>query len=116
MAAACTSFPNEAVLSAASMYLTIRAVGAPVNSVLLVLQAACRGMSAAGLSMRASVTSNAVNLLLDPIAIFTLRWGIVGAAVATVSGQVRWAHATFFALGLLIRGRSAEKCLQKCWD
>ena len=37
----------------------------------------------------ASMLAGAIaNCILDPIAIFVLRWGVMGAAVATVAGQV----------------------------
>ena len=79
---------SPAALAAGQAYLAVRALGAPINSALLVLQAACRGMNAAALSMRATLVNNAVNLVLDPVAIFTLALGLPGAAAATVFGQV----------------------------
>lgn len=77
-----------ATVEAAHIYLTVRALGAPLNSCLLVLQASCRGMGNAGLSLRAAVVANIVNLVLDPLLIFGLRFGVRGAALATVTGQV----------------------------
>lgn len=72
----------------AHTYLTVRALGAPLNSCLLVLQASCRGMGNAGLSLRAAVVANVVNLAMDPLLIFGLSFGVQGAALATVTGQV----------------------------
>lgn len=77
------------VLAAGRAYLAVRALGAPINSALLVLQAACRGMKLATLSLHATLLSNVVNVILDPLAIFALALGLPGAASATVAGQVR---------------------------
>jgi putative MATE family efflux protein len=40
------------------------------------------------LAMVATVTGAVANIILDPIAIFVLKWGVMGAAIATVAGQV----------------------------
>lgn len=39
-------------------------------------------------AMAATLAGALVNIVLDPIFIFTFRWGMTGAAVATVAGQV----------------------------
>ena len=39
-------------------------------------------------AMASTLAGAGVNIILDPIFIFTLRWGMMGAAVATVLGQV----------------------------
>jgi putative MATE family efflux protein len=39
-------------------------------------------------AMISTVIGCVINLILDPIAIFVLHWGMMGAAVATVAGQV----------------------------
>lgn len=40
------------------------------------------------LAMVATVAGAIANIILDPIAIFVFHWGVMGAAVATVAGQV----------------------------
>jgi Na+-driven multidrug efflux pump len=84
-----TNATAAATVDLAHSYLVVRAAGAPLNSCLLVLQAACRGMGRAGLSLRAALVANVINLALDPLLIFGLRLGVQGAATATVMGQVR---------------------------
>lgn len=84
----CATTVPAAALRAGQSYLLLRALGAPLNSTLMVLQAASRGMRRAHLSLRAVLVCNTVNLVLDPVAIFTLGWGLPGAAAATVTGQV----------------------------
>lgn len=39
-------------------------------------------------AMASTLAGAVVNIILDPIFIFTLRWGMMGAAVATVLGQI----------------------------
>ena len=40
------------------------------------------------LAMFATVAGAAANIILDPVAIFLLDWGVAGAAIATVAGQI----------------------------
>ena len=53
---------------------------------------ACNGIIRADGSPQYAMTSTIVgavmNLILDPIAIFVLHWGVSGAAIATAAGQV----------------------------
>ena len=50
-------------------------------------------------AMGATLAGAAVNMVLDPIFIFGLRWGMMGAAVATVLGQVLTAVLSIWYLG-----------------
>ena len=51
-------------------------------------------------AMVSTLAGAAVNIMLDPVFIFLCRWGMMGAAVATVLGQVLTAA---LALGYLLR-------------
>ena len=42
----------------------------------------------------ATVTANALNILLDPVLIFLLGWGAPGAALATVASQASLSRST----------------------
>jgi peptidoglycan biosynthesis protein MviN/MurJ (putative lipid II flippase) len=53
-----------------------------------VLQASLRGSGDAKTPLRAAVYASVSNIVLDPIAIFTLGLGLQGAAIATVASQV----------------------------
>lgn len=55
-------------------------------------------------AMMGQLLGNLFNIFLDPIMILTFRWGIVGAAVATVIGNVVGAGYYIF---YFLRGRSA---------
>ena len=50
-------------------------------------------------AMISTVSGAAVNIVLDPIFIFVFRWGMMGAAVATVLGQVLTAALAVWYLG-----------------
>lgn len=39
-------------------------------------------------AMGATLAGAVTNLILDPICIYSLKWGMMGAAVATVAGQI----------------------------
>lgn len=83
-----TTAAASALVDTAHAYLAVRAVGAPLNACLMVAQAACRGIGRPRLPLRATLIANGVNLVLDPLLIFSLHLGVAGAAWATVAGQV----------------------------
>jgi MATE family multidrug resistance protein len=72
----------------AAQYLAIRTLGAP----LVLLDAALResryGQGDTRAPMRASLAGNAVNITLDTILILGLGWGVQGAAIATICGNL----------------------------
>ena len=49
-------------------------------------------------AMAATVSGAAANLILDPLFLFVFRWGMMGAAVATVIGQVLTAGLSLWRL------------------
>ena len=48
--------------------------------------------------MASTLTGALINIILDPIFIFVFRWGMMGAAVATVIGQIATAVLTIWYL------------------
>ncbi|HSM01890.1 MAG TPA: MATE family efflux transporter [Acidimicrobiia bacterium] len=89
------------VRSGAVTYIGIRALAAPAVLVVRAAHGAYRGYQDTRTPFVVALGLNAVNLLLDPILIFALDWGISGAAWATVTAQ--WVGALWF-LVLLRRG------------
>ena len=67
-------------------------------------------------AMISTLAGAVVNLILDPIFIFLFRWGMMGAAVATVLGQVLTAGlAVWYLLRMkLIRPQRADFPPQWC--
>jgi len=87
--------PHLAVLSAspraghfAAQYLAIRSLGAPLVLLYAALREASYGQGDSRTPMRASLAGNAVNLTLDAVLILGLGWGVQGAAVATICGNL----------------------------
>ena len=88
------------LLDPALNYLRIRAFAGPAVLLITAGHGAFRGYQDTRTPMYVTIGLNLVNLVLDPILIFGLGWGLVGAAVATVIAQ--WIGALVF-MGLLFR-------------
>ena len=71
-------------------------------------------------AMASTLAGAVINIILDPIFIFIFKWGMTGAAVATVLGQIVtaipavWqATATFAAMVLMFRSIRAPASISK---
>ena len=78
---------TETVLPYAITYTWITAVGTPLYVLGQSAAHLIRSDGAPGFSMACGISGAVVNLILDPIFIFSFKWGIAGAAWATVIGQ-----------------------------
>jgi len=72
----------------AAEYLAIRSLGAPLILVYAALREASYGQGDSRTPMRASLAGNAVNIALDAVFILGFGWGVAGAALATIFGNV----------------------------
>ncbi|MBS1124226.1 MAG: Multi antimicrobial extrusion protein [Deltaproteobacteria bacterium] len=72
----------------AAEYLGIRSLGAPLILVYAALREASYGQGDSRTPMRASLAGNAVNIALDAVFILGFGWGVAGAALATIFGNV----------------------------
>jgi MATE family, multidrug efflux pump len=72
----------------AAQYLAIRSLGAPLVLLYAALREASYGQGDSRAPMRASIAGNAVNLVLDAILILGLGWGVQGAAIAAMCGNL----------------------------
>ena len=75
-------------LKATKEYLGIILIGAPFMMSQFVLNNQLRFQGSASFAMIGVVTGAVVNIVLDPIFIFTFEMGVAGAAVATVISQI----------------------------
>jgi len=75
-------------------YLRIRALAGPAVLLIMAGHGVFRGMQDTRTPLRITLGLNLVNLVLDPVLIFGLGWGLEGAAWATVAAQ--WAGALAF--------------------
>ncbi|CAN5296193.1 MATE family efflux transporter [soil metagenome] len=78
---------SDELLAPASAYLRIRAVGLVAVLYLTAGSGIFRGVQDTMTPLRAVLVLNVVNLVLDPIFIFGLDWGVAGAAWASVTAQ-----------------------------
>lgn len=92
------------VLDEALVYLRWRALAGPALLVVTVGNGVFRGLQDTRTPLLVGIGLNLVNLVLDPILIFALGWGLAGAAIATVVAQVAGAAAFL----VLLLGRRAR--------
>ena len=88
----------------AGTYLTIVALGGPFVLISNCCSNILRAEGAPNRAMIGQVLGNLLNVVLDPLMILVFRWGIAGAAIATVIGNA--AGAGYYFLYYL-RGKSA---------
>jgi MATE family multidrug resistance protein len=89
-------------LTGAVTYLQIRAAALPAAMIVMVGHGVFRGHHDTRTPLAITVGLNVVNLVLDPIFIFTLDGGLAGAAWATMAAQ--WVGAIWFVAAMLRRG------------
>ncbi len=83
-------------------YLRIRALAGPAVLIITASNGIFRGWQDTRTPFLVAIGLNAINLVLDPILIFGVGWGLRGAAIATVVAQ--WAGAIGF-LWLILGSR-----------
>lgn len=88
----------------AQTYIRIRALAAPAVLVVRSGHGIFRGHQDTRTPLVVTLGINGVNLVLDPLLIFGLGWGVAGAAWATVAAQ--WVGAVWF--GWLLGGTRRE--------
>ncbi|EEC72043.1 hypothetical protein OsI_04949 [Oryza sativa Indica Group] len=79
--------PGSPMMIPALRYLVMRSLGAPAVLLSLAMQGVFRGFKDTKTPLYATVTGDLANIALDPILIFTCRFGVVGAAIAHVISQ-----------------------------
>src|SRR5262249_8575123 len=77
----------EAAGQAVRTYLRIRILGAPMALLFVAFREVRYGTGDSRSPMRATVIANLVNIGLAPTFVYGLRWGVAGAAFATVIAQ-----------------------------
>lgn len=93
------------LLNPAVSYLRIRALAGPAVLLVTAGHGIFRGHQDTLTPLRVTLALNAVNLVLDPLLIFGLGWGLEGAAWATVAAQ--WTGALWF-VWLILGDRREE--------
>lgn len=94
---------SENTIGFARQYLTIIAVGAPTIMFSTAFANILRGEGASRESMIGNLLGTVVNIILDPVMILVLGWGVSGAALATIIGNIA---ACLFYISYYVRGKS----------
>lgn len=79
---------TDAIFPFAEDYCFIYLLGTPISVFYIAMNNIVTAEGNARLSMTAMIIGNILNIILDPIFIYSFNWGIRGAAVATVFSQV----------------------------
>jgi Na+-driven multidrug efflux pump len=79
---------TSALFVPAHAYLSTRAYAAPAVLAIVVSEGAFRGYGNTSIPLVASLVAAVINLVLDPILMFSLGMGVKGAAAATAVAQV----------------------------
>lgn len=99
------------LLSSAALYLRIRVIGMPALLLATVAHGVFRGHQDTRTPLWVVLGISGANLILDPILIFGLDWGLAGAAWATMLAQ--WIGAAVFVV-LFVRRRE-QLALRWAW-
>lgn len=79
---------SPTVVAASVQYMSIVLLGQPFGMCNMAFTAIIRADGNPQYMMRSMMIGTGLNLILDPIFIFVCRWGIAGAALATIIGQI----------------------------
>jgi MATE family multidrug resistance protein len=100
----------------AAQYLLIRSAGAPLVLMFAALREARYGQGDTRAPMRASLAGNAVNIALDATLILGLDWGVRGAAVATICGNLTELAVLAWPMRASLRGaRLSRAAVRDVW-
>lgn len=94
---------SENTIGFARQYLTIISIGTPTIMFSTAFANILRGEGASRESMVGNLLGTIVNIILDPVMILGLGWGVSGAALATIIGNIA---ACFFYISYYVRGKS----------
>lgn len=79
---------NDETFRQAKIYFTYIAMGVPFYMFGQAMNPIIRSDGSPRFAMISTLAGALLNIILDPIFIFLFKWGMMGAAVATVAGQV----------------------------
>ena len=105
---------SEALKKDAAIYLRIVGVGCILDALIPVFSNYLRAFDKTRFTLYAALTGNAINLILDAIFLFVLKWGVMGAAIATIIGKsiiliMCFLFGHFLVHGLQYKERESRK-------
>ncbi|MDL2212226.1 MATE family efflux transporter [Erysipelotrichaceae bacterium OttesenSCG-928-M19] len=83
---------------AAELYLLIIAIGIPFTFITAVVTGIYNGNGNAKVPFKINCVGISINIILDPLLIFTFKMGIAGAAIATIVAQIVTCILSIFSL------------------
>lgn len=89
--------------SYAEDYFDVIVIGIPFFILTNGLNSVIRADGSPKFAMMPMLVGCIMNIILDPVAIFVLHWGVTGAAIATIAGQI---VSAILSLGYLLHTRS----------
>lgn len=98
---------TENNLSYAIDYFDVIIIGIPFFIVTNGLNSVIRADGSPKFAMASMLVGCVMNMILDPVAIFVLHWGVTGAALATIAGQI---VSAVLSIGYLFHARSFHLC------
>ncbi|MGN1001753.1 MAG: MATE family efflux transporter [Oscillospiraceae bacterium] len=107
---------NEETYACAREYFIYIAMGVPFYMFGQALNPIIRSDGSPKFAMVSTLAGAVVNIVLDPIFIFVFRWGMMGAAVATVAGQVLTAALSVWYLFHLKAVRLEKHSFRLSWS
>lgn len=102
---------TEEIMPYAMQYAGITLLGMPFLIMTNGISNLIRADGSPKYSMACMVTGAIVNTILDPIFIFVFKWGVIGAALATVLGQV----VSFFLAIFYLKKFKTIKLTKSCF-
>ena len=84
-------------------YFDVIVIGIPFFILTNGLNSVIRADGSPKFAMMSMLVGCIMNIILDPVAIFVLHWGVTGAAIATIAGQI---VSAILSLGYLLHTRS----------
>lgn len=79
---------TDSIMEYSRQYTAIILLGAPFNMLGVGLSNMARTDGSPAISMYSVLVGAVLNTILDPIYIFVFHWGVVGAAIATITSQI----------------------------
>lgn len=87
---------TDSTMPFARDYTAVLLCGVPFNMLGIGLSTMARTDGSPKLSMYSMIVGAVLNTILDPIYIFVFQWGVIGAAVATITSQILSAVILFY--------------------
>ena len=95
---------SEALRRDTTIYLHIVGAGCVLDALIPVFSNYLRAFNKTKYTLFAAMTGNVINLILDGIFLFVLKWGVMGAAIATIISKVVTLAMCFLFGHFLIHG------------